>query len=99
MAAQKSSPAGKPAAKTAASKEDKTYYIVNPAGAIHPADYQHARWRLASPGWRSATAAEVEALKKAGGRQVHDSPICPPWSPEPVGLAEPAEAGEAEEVG
>ena len=75
--------------------KEKTYYIVNPAGAVHAVDYEHAKWRLALPGWRSATAAEVAALNAAGGNQVHDRPIAPPWTPEPAEMAEPGEeAGE-----
>lgn len=85
--------AAKPAAtdKTDPGKEGKVYYIVNPAGAIHGVTYEHARWRLAAPGWRSATPAEVAALKAAGGYQVHDKPIAPRWTPEPVEPPEPEE--------
>ena len=85
--------AAKPAAKTE-DKAGKVYYIVNPAGAIHTADYEHARWRLASPGWRSATADEVAKLKASGGVQVHDKPIAPRWTPEPVELPEPEDVTE-----
>lgn len=67
----------------------KIYYIVNPAGAIHVVDYEHARWRLQFAGWRSATAEEVAEYRERGGNQVHNAPICQPWTPEPVALTEP----------
>lgn len=75
--------------KTTESPQEKTYYIVNPAGAIHAVDYEHARWRLQSVGWRSATAEEVAEYRARGGNQVHNNPICAPWTPEPVALVEP----------
>lgn len=64
--------------------KDKVYFIVNPSGCIHGVDYEHARWRLSQLGYRPATADEVKQLKEQGGQQVHDAPICRPWSPEPV---------------
>lgn len=76
------------AAVTSKSKDkaDKIYYLVNPAGTIHTADYEHAKMRLAELGWRSATKAEIDALNKAGGNQVHNKPLVEPWTPEPVDL-------------
>lgn len=58
------------------------YYIVNPAGAIHGVDREHAKWRLAAPGWRLATEDEIATYK---GQKVQrsDKPICVPWSPDP----------------
>ena len=80
-------------------KEERTYFLVNPSGTIHAVDYEHAKWRLASPGWRSATADEVAKLNKAGGNQVHDKPIAPRWTAEPEALAEPDEAAEVQGSG
>lgn len=70
-------------AAAAAEAPARRYFLVNPKGAIHEADREHARMRLAQPGWRLATAAEVQALEDAGGEQRFDRPICPPWSPDP----------------
>lgn len=61
---------------------DGIYYIVNPAGAIHGVDRDHAKWRLASPGWRLATEDEIAAYKGAKVQR-SDRPICTPWSPDP----------------
>lgn len=60
----------------------KDYYIVNPAGAVHGVDYQHARARLRQVGYRQATETEVEEYME---RQVQrfDDPIAAPWNPEP----------------
>ena len=79
-------------AATGSEKKGRVYYIVNPAGAIHAVNYEQAKWRLALPGWRQATAEEVTALKDRGGNQVHDDPIAPRWSPEPAELPELDEA-------
>ena len=85
--------------KTDKPKEERDYYIVNPAGAIHGVDYAHAKQRLAQPGWRMATAAEVAKLQAAKGRQVWDKPICEPWSPEPQEIELPDEVAETETSG
>jgi len=58
------------------------YYLVNPGGAIHGVDREHARWRLASPGWRLATEDEIVTYK-GQAIQRSDRPICTPWSPDP----------------
>lgn len=58
------------------------YYLVNPGGAIHGVDREHARWRLASPGWRLATEDEI-TVYKGQAIQRADRPICTPWSPDP----------------
>jgi hypothetical protein len=80
-------------------KEERDYFIVNPAGAIHSVSYEHAKARLALPGWRMATAEEVAKLKARGGNQVHNKPICQPWSPEPQEIELPDEVAEAQEGG
>lgn len=61
----------------------KRYFVVNPKGAIHEVTREHARERLAQPGWRLATKEEIAELEARGGRQVFDNPICRPWSPDP----------------
>lgn len=75
----------KPAApvKRPAATPARRYFIVNPKGAIHEVDRAHAAWRLRTVGWRMATKEEVAELDRRSGRQVHDDPICPPWSPDP----------------
>jgi len=78
--------APKPTRRTAApaaAEPTRRYFLVNPKGAIHEADREHARVRLGQPGWRLATPAEVQALEDAGGEQRFDRPICAPWSPDP----------------
>lgn len=58
------------------------YYLVNPAGAIHSVDRDHAAWRLRSPGWRLAEEDEIETY--VGQKlQRADRPICQKWSPDP----------------
>lgn len=64
-------------------KAPRRYFIVNPKGAIHEVDREHARERLRLPGWRMATPEEVARLEGAKGHQVFDKPICPRWSPDP----------------
>ena len=71
------------AAPAPAAEQPRRYFIVNPAGAIHEVDREHARWRLAQPGWRVATPDEIAALAERSGLQVHDRPIAPRWSPDP----------------
>lgn len=60
---------------------EQKIYLVNPAGAIHVVSREHAKWRLRSPGYRKATAAEIAALEAADGFQRFDQPIAAPWSP------------------
>jgi hypothetical protein len=61
----------------------KEYWLVNPAGAIHSVSREHAKERMKNAGWRIATPAEVEELKRRKGIQLFDDPICKPWSPDP----------------
>lgn len=69
--------------KAAKQEEEPRYFIVNPAGAIHEVNQNHAQARLRQPGWRQATLAEVKELHARGGNQRFDDPICDPWNPEP----------------
>ena len=59
-----------------------TFYVVNPAGAIHNCDRDHAKMRLAQPGWRLAGDAEIEVYLETRVQR-HNRPICEPWTPEP----------------
>lgn len=63
-------------------RHEGVFYLVNPSGAIHGVDRDHAKWRLAMPGWRLATEEEVTAYH-ANPVQRSDRPICPKWSPDP----------------
>jgi len=63
--------------------EEKTYWIVNPAGAIHNVTREHAKNRLKTPGFRLASKEEIAKLQEAGFNQIWDKPICPKWSSEP----------------
>ena len=58
------------------------YYIVNPAGAVHSVERDHAAWRLRTAGWRMATEEEIAAYR---GQEIqrHDRPIAPKWAPDP----------------
>ncbi len=58
------------------------YYIVNPAGAVHSCDKEHARFRLQQVGWRLAEDGEIEQYKEQDVQRA-DQPIAAPWSPEP----------------
>lgn len=73
----------------------RTYYIVNPAGAIHGVDEANARMRLRQVGYRMAESEEV-AVYKETRVQRSDAPIARPWSPEPKPFDDPLD-GEAEE--
>ena len=64
-------------------ENEKTYYIVNPKGAVHGVTREHARLRLRQAGYRPATRGEVEELMRRGGHQVFDNPIAKPFKPEP----------------
>lgn len=68
------------AAKT---KGPARYFIINPAGAIHEVTREHAQERLAQPGYRKATKADVDRLLAAGGNQRAGEPLVEPWSTEP----------------
>ncbi len=68
--------------KSAYQGQDGTYYIVNPAGAIHTCDRAHATNRLRTAGWRLAEDAEIEVYREQR-IQRHDRPIAERWSPEP----------------
>lgn len=63
------------------SAEEKRYYIVNPAGAVHEVTRDHAVVRLKQPGYRMATPDEVAAYQ-AARLQRYDRPIATPWDPE-----------------
>lgn len=73
-------------------EEEKGFYIVNPKGAIHVVDEQHARWRLKLPGWRLATEDEIKAYIEAGGNQRWDKPLAKPFSADPTSQIIPAAA-------
>ena len=60
---------------------EKFYLIVNPAGAMHVVSEDHARSRLALPGWRMATADEKAKYKTAAGNQRAGRPLAKPFSP------------------
>lgn len=83
-AGEQPAPAPKPARRRRGGEPERVYHLVNPKGAIHTATREHARVRLAQPGWRLATAEEIAALEEVGGHQVFDAPICKPWSPDPA---------------
>ena len=59
----------------------KKYFIVNPGGAIHEVQKEHAQRRLAYPGWRLAKPFEIKKLEAAGGNQTAERPLCKPWTP------------------
>ena len=58
------------------------YFIVNPAGAVHSCDKDHARTRLQVVGWRLADDGEIERYQEQDIQRA-DAPIAPRWSPEP----------------
>ncbi|MCK6629350.1 MAG: hypothetical protein L6R45_29760 [Anaerolineae bacterium] len=79
------------ASKTEA-KTVKRYFIVNPAGAVHEVDYEHARWRLGQKkGFRMAEKHEVEAYLNTAV-QVAEKPIARPYTEEPEAIELPAAA-------
>lgn len=59
--------------------EEKAFYIVNPKGAIHIVNEDHAKARLKIVGWRLATAEERTAYDAAGGNQRFDKPLATPF--------------------
>lgn len=70
---------------------EKSYFIVNPKGAIHEVDRAHAAQRLAVMGWRLATTEEIATYDAAGGNQRFDRPLAEPWTPLPLDRVEPLE--------
>ncbi len=79
------------ARKATTATKVKDYWIVNPAGAIHKVNREHAAERLKKAGWRMATPTEIKAAQTPnktypGGRKVAtqdwDNPIAEPWSPD-----------------
>lgn len=82
MAAPKSAGAPQsPQPDRQARKGPRRYFIVNPAGAVHEVDREHAAWRLKQPGYRLATADEVAALERQGGHQTSRKPIAAAYNP------------------
>ena len=82
-------------AKRKTTQAPSRYFLVNPGGAIHEVTYAHAKTRLATVGWRMATADEVKAYQ--GQRtQVWNKPIGTPWNPEPEPVVEPEATTETE---
>lgn len=63
-------------------RDNKVYYLVNPAGAIHEVDYSHAKNRLRQLGYRMATDEEITIYRETRVQRA-DRPIARPWSPEP----------------
>ena len=62
-------------------EEEKTYFIVNKAGAVHEVTESHAKNRLAnSIGFRLAKKAEIQKYYDAD-IQRHDRPIAKPFTP------------------
>lgn len=83
-------------------EKQQFFHIVNPAGAIHVVDRDHARWRLGQVGFRLATADEIAAYEGAGGTQHAGELFAPAFSPEPPELPDlPGDEipDEVEEVG
>lgn len=78
--------------------ENKRYFIVNPAGAVHEVTYEHAAQLLRRPGFRPATQEQVKKYmtpdprfadathKKGKPIQRFDKPIGEPWNPAPESL-------------
>lgn len=66
---------------------DKRYFIVNRSGAVHEVTRDHASTRLRQPGFRTATAAEIEKYFERGIQRT-DRPIAQPWNPEPEAAAQ-----------
>ncbi len=63
--------------------EEREYWIVNPSGTVHSCDRAHAAERLREPGWRMATAGEIEKAKEPGAVQQFDKPFGKPFNAEP----------------
>lgn len=56
-------------------EQDQVFYIVNPAGAVHACDREHAQARFQQRGYRPATPEEVAELQRRHGHQVAGKPI------------------------
>lgn len=73
----------------------KKYYIVNPAGAVHGVEREHAVERIQQVGWRKASPDEIREYKKRSEQRA-DDPIAAPWNPElmieEIEIDEPAAA-------
>lgn len=82
LEAEKAEKARRAATNTAEPEKEKTYYIVNPSGAVHSVTRAHARDRLGMVGWRMASAAEIATYKEQR-IQRSDQPIAQPFSPDP----------------
>lgn len=58
------------------------YYIVNPAGAVHNCDRDHAQWRLRTAGWRLAADDEIARFLNERVQAV-GAPFGEPFEPLP----------------
>ena len=73
-----------PAARKYERPTEKSYYIVNPSGAIHGVTREHATGRLRQdPRYRMATKPEIQALHDANGRQQVGRPLARPYAVDP----------------
>ncbi len=69
---------------------NKRYFIINPAGALHEVTKEHATERLTDdPRYRMATKAEIKkyldylaSQKKNGSMSRAFPPVAPRWKPE-----------------
>lgn len=68
--------------KAASKAAPRQYFIVNPAGAVHECDRDHARMRLRQVGYRMATPGEIKAYKAAPAHKGL-GPVADRWTPEP----------------
>lgn len=68
-----------------AAKKAKRFFIVNPAGAVHEVNEDHAKVRLGQIGYRMATKPEIDEYLKRP-TQLFDDPIAEPFQAEPVGV-------------
>ena len=60
--------------------DEKCYYLVNPAGAIHQVPETLTKIRLKSAGWRLATKDEIAKLFRNKGVQNTKHMICNRWT-------------------
>lgn len=77
-------------------KEEQSYYLVNPAGAIHIVSKDHARMRLKEAGFRLAEKEEIAKYIEQKGNQTWDEPICAKFSAEPPDVQELPEPAKVE---
>jgi pyruvate/2-oxoglutarate dehydrogenase complex dihydrolipoamide acyltransferase (E2) component len=68
-----------------------TYYIVNPAGAVHECEIDYCKWRLRDSRYRLASDAEIERFKETRV-QTANNPIAPPQKVEDVFVPEVPDA-------